>query len=61
MNKQNGLCQQISPLCQTSNNNNGECLTCYGGYDLINGQCILGKDTVYTDLLCRSWLNGKCQ
>lgn len=61
LNAQTGYCQQISPLCRSSDRNTGACLSCYNGYDLSNGLCVLGRDTIYTDSLCRAWSNGQCR
>lgn len=35
----NGLCIPVSDLCKTFDKN-GQCLTCYYGYDLVNGSCV---------------------
>lgn len=32
-------CQVVSSQCATFNNNNGQCTSCYQGYQLNNGQC----------------------
>jgi hypothetical protein len=36
-----GNCTLANPLCKTLSQSNGQCLTCYDGYNLINGNCIL--------------------
>lgn len=51
------LCQGISPLCQTSDNTTGFCLTCYKGYTLSAGECLLA----YMDANCiRFDAKGQC-
>jgi hypothetical protein len=55
----NGVCTQSNPLCKTFNTNNGWCLSCYSGYNLQNGQCIIATNAP-TDLLCAQWNNGIC-
>ena len=34
-----GSCAKVSDFCRTWDQNNGNCLTCYTGFELINGSC----------------------
>lgn len=34
-----GACAQLDPLCKTSDERTGNCLSCYGGYNLNNLRC----------------------
>lgn len=43
---QNFICMQINQLCATANSSNGNCLSCYGGYTLINGECVIAAQDV---------------
>lgn len=36
-----GECVQVSDLCATWDEVTGKCLTCYGGYTLSEGACVL--------------------
>jgi len=63
----NGVCTQVNPLCKTFDNGNGWCLSCYKGYNLNGGNCILAGPTDDstgpvgpTDLLCAKWSAGVC-
>lgn len=42
----NATCVQVSDQCQTWCETNGDCTSCYGGYALYNGQCILATQVV---------------
>lgn len=35
-----GLCIAVSDFCRTWDNYDGFCLTCYKGYNLMNGECV---------------------
>lgn len=35
----NGICQHVANQCNTWDNADGLCLSCYAGYDLVNGAC----------------------
>ena len=50
----NGVCAKVSDLCRSSDTS-GLCLSCYKGYDLINGQCAERIDDGPTDLGCAKW------
>ena len=53
---QNGVCVPVSDQCRTFNQQ-GQCVSCYQGYDLANGACIVSPS--YTakpsDLGCKLW------
>lgn len=34
-----GKCSQVSDLCKSWSISNGKCVSCYSGYDVINGRC----------------------
>lgn len=38
----NGKCSPVSPLCNNYDNLTGNCLSCYPGYVVSGGACILG-------------------
>jgi hypothetical protein len=59
LNTTSGSCQPVSPLCQTSNSLSGVCLSCYQGYILQAGQCIIGTSST-TDVNCKTFTNGVC-
>lgn len=40
LNRAQGLCIQIDPLCKTSSMDTGACLSCYGGYAISNDKCV---------------------
>lgn len=44
LNVTTGRCQQVNILCRTSNAN-GACLSCYPGYDLIAGNCLVSDSS----------------
>ena len=51
----NGRCVTKSGLCRQVNNN-GICETCYKGYILRGGICVIDEDRQQvTDLLCAEW------
>jgi proprotein convertase subtilisin/kexin type 5 len=56
---QAGKCQQVNPLCKT-NDNNGQCLSCYPGYVLNTGNCTVGASS-NSDVNCAKIVNGSCQ
>ena len=37
------LCKQMDPLCRTSDNTTGSCLSCYPGYSLTNSKCEIAQ------------------
>jgi len=40
---QEGTCRRINVLCRTYNSSNGFCLSCYPGYTLSSGQCVIPR------------------
>lgn len=50
---------RFNQLCASSNPNNGDCLTCYPGYVLINNNCTIG--TTVSVANCRTVVNNQCQ
>jgi proprotein convertase subtilisin/kexin type 5 len=56
----NGVCNQANPLCKSYDNTNGDCLSCYNGYDLIAGKCVANNSTP-TDKLCSQWNGAVCE
>jgi hypothetical protein len=40
-NDSNGKCAKVSPLCRSFKDTTGNCLSCYNGYTLSNGSCII--------------------
>lgn len=56
----NGVCVASNPLCKTFDNNNGACLSCYYGYLLQSGNCVVADTSSPSDLLCARWQNGVC-
>lgn len=54
-----GKCKQINPLCRTADQTTGACLTCYPGYVVQTGQCILGGQATL-DVNCQQFLNNTC-
>jgi hypothetical protein len=40
---QGGVCQLSNPICKTINQLTGECTSCYQGYVISVGNCVLGQ------------------
>ena len=38
---ENKVCRQVNDLCRTWDEENGDCLSCYGGYVLDAGRCLI--------------------
>lgn len=54
----NGVCQQMDVNCQTFSN--GNCISCYSGYQLVNQVCQVSVNTV-SDPNCNNFnTNGIC-
>lgn len=53
-----GKCTRFNPLCATTNPNNGDCLSCYPGYVLNQGNCSIGSTVTIQN--CRIVENGQC-
>jgi proprotein convertase subtilisin/kexin type 5 len=51
----NGVCTPVSDLCKTYDNVIGVCLTCYLGYDLVNGNCVISTTNSKSDIGCANW------
>ena len=51
-----GVCVAVNDHCST-HGDNGNCLTCYKGYDLQNGACVYSADNTAhpADLGCGTW------
>lgn len=41
----NGVCRAVSDQCKTWSQTTALCLSCYGGYTLQNGACVIGGGT----------------
>lgn len=52
---QNGICQAVDSQCQTWDSKSGLCLTCYGGYVISNGKCVVSAVSRPVDIGCSSW------
>ena len=53
----NGVCVPVNPLCNNYNQA-GECTSCYSGYTVSGGQCII---TLARDPNCRTPVGNGCQ
>lgn len=53
----NGVCQAVSNNCNTWDAKTGDCLTCFGGYDLEKGSCVFSasNNAKPSDLGCSKW------
>ena len=40
---ENGACKAVSDQCKTWNVSTGACLSCYDGWTLSNGACVVGE------------------
>lgn len=56
----NGVCTAVNTLCNTWNNINGYCLTCYNGYILNGNTCIVNNQVVNNNPLCRTFSGSIC-
>lgn len=56
-----GVCKEVHPLCNTFDLE-GVCLSCFSGYALESGQCILAPQIVNTNIanLCLRAENNSC-
>ena len=61
---EDGLCVSVSSQCNTFDKASGNCLTCFAGYDLFEGDCVYSPDNTMSppDLGCGTWdwKNLKC-
>ncbi len=48
----NGICVQVSDQCQTWSFSNGNCTSCYQGYELSQGACVLSDNSQNQDPNC---------
>lgn len=39
----NGKCKAVDPSCKTFDNTNGNCLSCFAGFEVSNGSCLVSK------------------
>jgi hypothetical protein len=53
----NRRCQQVNPQCNTFTSD-GQCTTCYDGYSLSKGSCILASNLLPPN--CREMWSGVC-
>ena len=53
----NSKCVAVSDHCQTWDEFDGSCLSCYQGYDLNEGECVWSPDNDKgpDDLGCKTW------
>jgi len=51
----NNVCVPVSAFCKTYDNTNGNCLTCYKGYELASGSCALSTSNPPSDPGCADW------
>lgn len=54
---ENGVCKEVSTNCATWDQLDGNCLTCYFGYDLVRGQCVFSasNNAQPSDIGCKLW------
>ena len=45
---QDSKCKRVNPSCKTYNPSNGFCTSCYAGYEVSNGLCVVGKSQPVT-------------
>ena len=57
----NGVCVPVSDQCNTFDRS-GNCVSCYKGYSLSNGKCVLASVQSVSDVGCGlwDWNNQKC-
>jgi len=39
--ERDGKCRAVDPLCATFNKLNGQCLTCFSGFEIKSGLCVV--------------------
>jgi hypothetical protein len=54
---ENKTCIAVNPQCKTYNSQAGFCLSCFSGYVLLNGSCIISNNL---DPNCKVASNGLC-
>jgi hypothetical protein len=53
-----GNCHQVNPNCNTFDPSNGNCLTCFSGYQLTNHTCTVSSTP--SDPFCSKFQNSLC-
>jgi hypothetical protein len=53
----NGICSPVDPLCNSYDSISGACTTCYLGYAIQSGVCLLASSL---DPNCRTEINNTC-
>ena len=58
----NSECEQVNPLCKTSERLSGDCLSCYSGYVLADGGCYIAQQIQipYCEVPAPG-MTGKCE
>jgi len=53
----NGVCTSVSSQCNSFDKSTGDCLTCFKGYDIKNGDCVASNSNTAhpSDLGCSIW------
>lgn len=54
-----GICQEVNPLCNQYDGTNGNCLSCYPGFNLVSFSCLKGESQI-TDQYCKTWNGTVC-
>ena len=54
------ICQPVNPNCNTYNDKNGACLTCYPGFGLLENTCLPGIVTQSVDQNCNKFEGTTC-
>ena len=54
---ENGVCSSVSAQCNSFDKSTGKCLTCFAGYDVVDGACIYSpaNTAAPADLGCGNW------
>lgn len=62
-----GGCKEQNPLCKTIKMANGDCETCWPGFSLVQGDCVVGEQATtastksgVVDVYCIKIVNGVC-
>lgn len=57
-----GVCLPVNNSCHTYDSTNGNCLSCFKGYSLVNSTCVRAADKPVTDAGCAKWVwdNDTC-
>lgn len=57
------VCVAVSDQCNNFDSSSGNCLSCYGGYTLTNGSCVISSQsnpTPPSDPNCAIWSGSQC-